>query len=43
VVVEATQAIGDADPEAENESCALIEHDVGEAEKMPLSSPVDAQ
>jgi alpha/beta superfamily hydrolase len=32
VAVEATRAIGDADPRAEDESCALVEHGTGEIE-----------
>jgi hypothetical protein len=31
VAVEATQAFGDADPGAKDESCALVEHGAGEA------------
>jgi hypothetical protein len=42
VAVEATHAVGDADLGAKDESCALIEYGVGEAE-MPSSSPVDAR
>jgi hypothetical protein len=42
VAVEATQAIGDADPGAKDERCALVEHGAGEAE-MPSSSLVDAR
>jgi hypothetical protein len=33
VAVETTQAIGDADPGAEDESCALIRLGAGEAER----------
>jgi hypothetical protein len=33
VAVEATQTVGDADPGAEDESCALIEHGAGAAER----------
>jgi hypothetical protein len=33
VVIEATQAAGDADLGAKDESCALIEHGAGEAER----------
>jgi hypothetical protein len=32
VAVEVTQAIGNADPGAEDESCALVEHNIGEVE-----------
>jgi hypothetical protein len=32
VAVEATQAVGDADLGAEDESCALVEHNTGEVE-----------
>jgi hypothetical protein len=31
--VEATQAVGDAGPGAEDESCALVEHGAGEAKR----------
>jgi hypothetical protein len=33
VAVEATQAIGDADPGAKEESCTLIEYGASEAER----------
>jgi hypothetical protein len=33
VAVEATLIVGDADPGADDESCALIEHVAGEAER----------
>jgi hypothetical protein len=33
VAVEATQAVGDVGSGAEDKSCALIEHSVGEAER----------
>jgi hypothetical protein len=33
VADEATQAIGEADPGAKDEACALIEHAAGEAER----------
>jgi hypothetical protein len=33
VAIEATQAIGEADPGAKDESCALVEHGAGEAER----------
>jgi hypothetical protein len=33
VAVEATQIVGDADLEAEEESCALVEHNAGEVER----------
>jgi hypothetical protein len=33
VAVEATQAIGDANPGAEDESCALVKHRAGEVEE----------
>jgi cobalamin biosynthesis Co2+ chelatase CbiK len=33
VAIEVTQAIGDADPGAKDESYALIEHGAGEAER----------
>jgi hypothetical protein len=32
VAIEATQAVGDADLRAKDESCTLIEHGAGEAE-----------
>jgi hypothetical protein len=32
VAVEATQAVGDADLGAEDESCALVEHGAGKVE-----------
>jgi hypothetical protein len=32
VAVEATQTVGDTDLEAEDESCALFEHSIGEVE-----------
>jgi hypothetical protein len=32
VAIEATQTIGDADPGAEDEGCALVEHVAGGAE-----------
>jgi hypothetical protein len=32
VAVEATQAVGDADPGANDESCVLVEYGAGEAE-----------
>jgi hypothetical protein len=33
VAVEATQAVGDTDPGAKDESCALVEHGAGEVER----------
>jgi hypothetical protein len=33
MAVEATRAIGDADPEVENEGCALVKHSAGEVER----------
>jgi hypothetical protein len=33
VAIEAAQAIGNADPGAEDESCALVKHSAGEVER----------
>jgi hypothetical protein len=33
MAIEATRTIGDIDPEAENEGCALVEHSANEVER----------